>query len=189
MNCAAQECTKICTGRETPATAPKMLLVFVSHAAPSTINVSLSTISLLLEDNTSLSTSYTATNKQRPLRRGSSQRPSSSAPSALLGLVSLKLDDLIPPVVVTVRRLFAKKKHKQHFITEITAFPWIASSRCQKRLLWCPPDTAQHCSDAGEQLEGWPVPLHPSSSPHRPSCKERRGKGQNYKLVIIISFK
>lgn len=59
MNCTAQELSesKVRRGWETLPATPKVLLVFVSHAAPSTINTSLSAISHLLEDNTSLSTS------------------------------------------------------------------------------------------------------------------------------------
>lgn len=55
MNSATQERTKVHTGRQSLPAAPKVLWVFVSHVAPSALNISLVAISHLLEDNTSLS--------------------------------------------------------------------------------------------------------------------------------------
>lgn len=179
MNWAAQECTEVCMGRETPPAAPKALLVFVSQAAPSTINVSLSVISHSLEDSTSLSTSSAATNERKATKER--EVTGSNALSAALGSNSSRLDRLTSPVVGTVKGDFCQKKHKQHFIIEITVFPWIARSCCQKRLLWWPPNVVQHRGGAG----GWLVPLQPSSSPYRPSRKESEG----HKFLTINCFK
>lgn len=122
MNYVAQQHTEVHTGRETPPTAPKVLFMFVSHVAPSTINMSLSAISYLLQDTTSYQQALLPQTSKGHSGEGAHRTRQQHSKSLIcLSLLKAGLPNFSSSC--DCKKAICKNKpqtptHKQHFITE-----------------------------------------------------------------------